>query len=1028
MKKNISKIIKKIINEQNELTIKGQKVPLEIVKTISDTETGGLSRVYKDAQFTKQIAKQKIDAIKKPIKLPEPKLGDTTLYDTFISTNEIRKKEFSLWLQNKNVGLKDKNNPTDKELQYWFSINDNKYGEEYLNTLNNYEKKRWEKWKKNELSKIKRFYIKYTNATLLKNLDNIDSNSDSQQISMYRGSGAAFLLSNLTDFVSNIFDKIGRNFAEEEKAIEKSTSAIADQAAKDLGFDIASDKKFNPFANMTGSFNNNFFPSLNLGGVSAPVQRPGLLGNYPYLVNSFGIWQQVNQDGTLTKPSGYLSGKVNDPFGVIYGKDKRKILKWVEYSLITTTGRSEKEFYDLFNNSFDIYLSASTYRKSIAYEMGWTKPSDIMLNILNLESLSKLSRTTCVDTSYIIGVEILNTLQDIFKEKILRTFDELSNSKEYKDKTGKDLLSVLSKVFFLDVGVYEGQQIQKYGELCDLIEGLNTHNRQILLQQPSREKNPENPKPDKESNIGSCKKQGTITYDGKPLTYFYNMKNVCKNYGGLWLDGPTSAKRCCCADLPNKKTIVKIKPTNGYRTIKAASNVYTEPVAFFPDVHVNLTKSCEKVTDVRTFGEKVSDTIEGCKTDYHCWLDLASVASLVIPGYGLIISFVIDSVNAVTYLVEAGLADSNEDRNAALLGAGFSFMGASMGGGLGLSKNLIKGYPKSVVTFGQDFTKITYEVYGKGANKALSAAEKEEIEMAWDMLVKKHGLNKAETRLAGNYLKQVQSLETQFLRKYTSSLTELRSKIGASNLKKIGGEKKFIELLGQEKGDVIKALDKYMKTSAGREFLQELGLFTLMSYKMPEIIQSLTTTAAETGTRPVVGGKAALSTMVQVSGFDLKTAQDDFGSDRTAYDNGVMRRAWLDGWRPGYDILTVDMEDFETQFQNQKNNPKIKITPKFIQNKDFGKYATANLKKRLVDSAMEEMEKKYRETLSKQTRQIVDYVDDEKFGEATRYTDHTIVKKSDKKYYENVKKKNKTEKVNSNDFDDIDRRLKEKGL
>ncbi len=1016
MKKDISKIIRKVLNEQREITVGGQKVPLEIVRNISDTETGGLSRAYKDLQMQKQIAKQKFPELnKKPIKIPEPVLGDTTLYDTFIGTSEIRKKEFSLWLQNKNVKLKDNNKPTDEELRYWFSINDNKLGEEYLNTLNSYEKQRWEKWKKNDLSKIKRFYIKYTNNILLQNLNDIDSNSDSQQISMYRGAGVTFLLSNLTDFVSKVFDEIGRNFAEEEKAIEQSVATIANKAAKDLGLNIENDPVTNYINSQLQIFkptNNFFWNSPSNSGVSAPKQtKSNPLIGYPSLYNTLGVWGQINQDGTNTKQK----VSIPDPFGVIYGNDKKKILKWVEYSLISTTGRSAKEFYDLFNNSFDSYLKAVTYRKTISSRMGWTKPAEIMVNISNLQSLSNLSRTTCVDTSYIIAVEILNTLQDIFREKILRTYDELIKSKENKDKTGDDLLGVLSKVFFLDVGVYEGQQLKKYWDLCDLIEGLNTHNQQILYQEPTRIKNPENPRPDIESNLGACEKSGTMTYQGDTVTYRYKMQTVCKNYGGLWLDGPISSKRCCCADLPNKKTIIKVKTSSASKILRAGSNVYTQPITYLPEVTVNLTKSCEITTDVRTFGEKVSETIESCKTDYHCWLDLASVASLVIPGYGLIISFVIDSINATAYLVEAGLADNKDDRNAALLGAGFSFLGAAMGGGYGLTKNLVKGYPKSVIAFGQEFSKVTYEVYGKGTSKALTAAEKEEIEMAWDMLAKKHGLNKAEKKLAGNYLRQVQSLETQFLEKYSNSLTELRSKIGASNLKKIGAEKKFIELLGKEKGDVLSALNKYMKTSAGREFLQELGLFVLMSYKMPDIMKSLTTTAAETGTRPIIGGKTALNTMVQYSGYDLRAAQDDFGSDRTAYDNGVMRDAWLDGWRPGYDILTVDMKDFKTQFEKQKNNPKIKITPKFIQNKDFGKYATATLKKRLVDAAMEEMEKEFRENLKSQQRQIVQYVDDNEYGETTRYSEHIVVKKSEK---ENYKKTQKKKDVKDKKFDD----------
>jgi hypothetical protein len=250
----------------------------------------------------------------------------------------------------------------------------------------------------------------------------------------------------------------------------------------------------------------------------------------------------------------------------------------------------------------------------------------------------------------------------------------------------------------------------------------------------------------------------------------YNMSSVCKNYGGIWIGGVSSSQTCCCADIPtDKTTYVKASATLHYKEIApgGGTNYFKYPTT----LTVDLTKSCEKIKDTRDIEERVVDDLRNCKSDYHCWIDLASIAALVIPGVGITVSMLVDFANAATYLYEVGVAKTDEDRNAALLGAGFSILSGLMGGGVKQAKVLFKGVSPKVLKFGEEFTGVIHDVYktSGAAGRTLTKIEQEEIAGAWEMLVKKNGLSEAEQKVAENYLKQITSLQTQQLQLYFKS-------------------------------------------------------------------------------------------------------------------------------------------------------------------------------------------------------------------------------------------------------------------
>ena len=265
------------------------------------------------------------------------------------------------------------------------------------------------------------------------------------------------------------------------------------------------------------------------------------------------------------------------------------------------------------------------------------------------------------------------------------------------------------------------------------------------------------------------------------------------------------------------------------------------------------------------------------------------------------------------------------------------------------------------------------------------------------MLSKKYGLSQSEQKIAENYLKQISKLNTEYLPTYFKSVQELTDKIGRANFRKIGQDEKFIELLNLESGNIITTMDKYMKTQAGKEFLQEMGLFVILTDEIPRLTQQLSVSAAETGVRPVIGGKTSLATMVQVSGYDLKTSQQEFGSDKSAKDNELMRAAWFSGWRPGMKIISLDVDDASRQLQLRDEGKIATITPKFIDDTKFSKYATTTLKKNLYKNFEDDYNKQVESQQKKLDKSNIILVDDNDYERAIMNSDKVVIPKNKEK-------------------------------
>ena len=94
-------------------------------------------------------------------------------------------------------------------------------------------------------------------------------------------------------------------------------------------------------------------------------------------------------------------------------------------------------------------------------------------------------------------------------------------------------------------------------------------------------------------------------------------------------------------------------------------------------------------------GGSIWSYLGDCFTDYHCALDIASIAALAIPGVGPMVSMGIDFVNAGAYGVEAASSKNVDERNMALLAGGLTLFGGFLGGGVGQTKRYLSAAEKN---------------------------------------------------------------------------------------------------------------------------------------------------------------------------------------------------------------------------------------------------------------------------------------------------------------------------------------------
>ncbi len=305
-----------------------------------------------------------------------------------------------------------------------------------------------------------------------------------------------------------------------------------------------------------------------------------------------------------------------------------------------------------------------------------------------------------------------------------------------------------------------------------------------------------------------------------------------------------------------------------------------------------------------------------CFSDYHCVLDIASIATLAIPGVGLAVSAGLDFLNAASYGVEGLTADDIADRDAAYLAGSLTLLGGLLGGGIGQTRNIVKAgkmNPKIYQYADEVMSKVKLEIPNAKNLKNMDPTKgnvlqrsfgknkmDEKLAKIYKETQEKYGLKQSEMLVAHDILKDLSKIDPSVAQKYTEALNAVDGKMKGSiekgNLLRLGNDSKFQKTLIENKGDIVTALDKHLKKVAKREAVMEASLFVALTNAMEH--PSVQKWIGEKYNYIKYMNRTDIRGLVEKEGYDWDTTKDVFNSDSSGKDNGLLRLAWLKGWRP----------------------------------------------------------------------------------------------------------------------------------
>jgi hypothetical protein len=341
------------------------------------------------------------------------------------------------------------------------------------------------------------------------------------------------------------------------------------------------------------------------------------------------------------------------------------------------------------------------------------------------------------------------------------------------------------------------------------------------------------------------------------------------------------------------------------------------------------------ITGVEKLIDKVAQYLGNCAEDYHCVLDLLSIAALALPGVGLAVSAGIDFLNGMSYGVEAYNATNSADRNAAILAGGLTLFGGFLGGGIKQTNKILKygSIDPKIYEYASDVMSTVQKEY-KGA-KSLKSIDPEKgfnalgkkvdpkLGEIYGQAAKKYGLNDNEVLLAHDLLKNFSKIDPAIAKQYANALGDLESKIGKGNLVLLGKDKGLKTAIDASGGDIIEGLSKHMGKVARKEAVMEGALFIALTEAMEQ--PSVQKWIGEKYNMLKYSGRKDIRGLVEKERYGWDDTKKVFGAvvkgtpeyskERSEEDNTKLKQAWLKGWRP-------DKEPIEWLLKNPKYQTK----------------------------------------------------------------------------------------------------------
>ena len=270
----------------------------------------------------------------------------------------------------------------------------------------------------------------------------------------------------------------------------------------------------------------------------------------------------------------------------------------------------------------------------------------------------------------------------------------------------------------------------------------------------------------------------------------FSWKGVCKDKGGVFTY-PTERK----LEKGNSKSIGWIG-NQGY-CMCARNNEDT--------IHGKKIYEWAEVSDTRKWydPDRIGDAVKDCATDWHCILDIVSIAAYAFGPVGAIVSGIVDAISAIGYVVEG---DEGWKLNAGLTALGMF----GIGEGLSLAKRGVK-FSNKLNDLGS--------IIGKNVDNA--GKIKNPFKLERDIANWTKGLSDAEKKLYKDFRKINSKIDGEGGRKFLDDINKKMKDLPNPNkgtLEKMFKELKpedMKKLFDESGGDLLKMTNKYSKGVRG---------------------------------------------------------------------------------------------------------------------------------------------------------------------------------------------------------------------
>lgn len=216
------------------------------------------------------------------------------------------------------------------------------------------------------------------------------------------------------------------------------------------------------------------------------------------------------------------------------------------------------------------------------------------------------------------------------------------------------------------------------------------------------------------------------------------------------------------------------------------------------------------------------------RNDYwHCVLDDASIAISAIPVIGTIGSGILDAINSLYYLGEAGVSLAKGNTEQAYWDLGFAGMSAlGIIPGVTEVKTLSR-LSKGGKEAGQDLMMKVNKAAG-GNPKNVSKLTKEQQEQIMKDVIIKRNLSKKQAKDMKKYLEIMGSLGEMApnIKAWEKQLDDLMrlNNWKQKDLLLMYKDKNFLKILKKNKGDVLKTLKKWPRIQAAKTLKMQVGI------------------------------------------------------------------------------------------------------------------------------------------------------------------------------------------------------------